>query len=250
MQGPSASVAPSCELFQGTATCTPGGKGELAARHLVCYAVCKEMSHAIEQLERELGNARESYYELRGKQFDYEESCRRHDAVLEAEVNLAKARSQPYAIRINLGIETGREAPIVLCADLVTVLICEVFRRRDDGIKEVAGYAVVEFTLCHWSTFGYPNDEAIDGHPMYGKGFDAYGAFEVFNSPWTARMTEQNRVAFPDTKKCPCRHLILSFHESTFECLVERANVAAIKGGYFEAFQAASEIVNRRQVKA
>jgi len=80
---------------------------------------------------------------------------------------------------------------------------------------------------------------------MYGKGLDAYGAFEVFNSPWKRRMAEQNRVSFPETKGYPSRHLIFSFHGSTFECLAERMEVTIMKTDYLEAFRTASEIINR-----
>ena len=139
---------------------------------------------------------------------------------------------------------------MVLCGDLTTVLICEASNRKEDGRAEDAGYAIIEFPLCQWNTFGYPNDEAIEGHPMYGKGFDAYGAFEVFNSPWARRMTEQNRVSFPDTEDSTWRHLIFSFHESTFECLAERINVTTMKADYSEVFRAASEIANRTLTKA
>ncbi len=62
-------------------------------------------------------------------------------------------------------------------------------------------------------------------------------------------MTEQNRIAFPDTKDSPSRHLLFSFHESTFECLAERTEVTTMKADYPDVFRAASEIVNRTYPK-
>ena len=80
---------------------------------------------------------------------------------------------------------------------------------------------------------------------MYGKGLDSYDAFEVFNSPWKRRMTEQNRVAFPDTPDSTSRYLIFSFHESTFECLAEMVEVTTMKAEYSQVFRAATDIVNQ-----
>ena len=203
------------------------------------------MPDSIDTLQRKLQEAQEAFYARRGKPFDSAEYDKTHRAVLSAEVALAKAKSEPFAVPLDVGFVTGREAPIVLCADSTTVLVCEASRANSDGIYEDIGYAIVEFPLCDWSTFGYPNDEAIEGHPMYGKGLDSYDAFEVFNSPWKRRMTEQNRVAFPDTKESATRHLIFSFHESTFECLAEQIEVTTMKADYSEVFMAASAIVNR-----
>lgn len=84
---------------------------------------------------------------------------------------------------------------------------------------------------------------------MHGKGFDSYGAFEVFNSPWKKRMAEHNRVAFPDTKDSARRHFILSFHESTLECIAESVEITITGSDFDSAFRVASEIVNRNTYK-
>ena len=89
--------------------------------------------------------------------------------------------------------------------------------------------AIIEFNSVLSATFGYPNDEALPGHPLYGAGLSFYDIFEVVDSSWLARLQQQNRVAFPDvaawpsgssaTSKAPMRHFIITFHDSTFECL-------------------------------
>jgi hypothetical protein len=43
---------------------------------------------------------------------------------------------------------------------------------------------VLRFDLCYIMKFGYPNDEALSGHPLYEKGLRRYGLFEVLNSSW------------------------------------------------------------------
>lgn len=70
-------------------------------------------------------------------------------------------------------------------------------------------------------TFGWPNDEALNGHPLWGRGLRHYTIQEVFNSSWIAELERRNAVhpqhlpgAFRD-----CRHIIITFKEDTFECV-------------------------------
>lgn len=82
------------------------------------------------------------------------------------------------------------------------------------------GTAIVEIIRCSTAKFGYPNDEALGGHPLYSKGLGYYGIFEVLNSSWVTEQERQNRVNFPDrTNMRWKRHFIFTFHDSTFECL-------------------------------
>ena len=81
--------------------------------------------------------------------------------------------------------------------DRTTFLTFNALKVESDGSWSNAGTAIIEFDLCLWTTFGYPNDEALAGHPLYGRGLFAYGIFQIHNSHWVKRKTEQNRVSFP-----------------------------------------------------
>jgi hypothetical protein len=72
--------------------------------------------------------------------------------------------------------------------------------------------------------FGYPNDEALPGHPLYPKGLSYYGLFEVLNSSWNKTLAEQNLVSFPDPSpsRSNGRHFVVTFHDSALECIAER----------------------------
>jgi hypothetical protein len=71
--------------------------------------------------------------------------------------------------------------------------------------------------------FGYPNDEALPGHPLYSRGLRNYGIFEVLNSTWRKMLADQNVVSFPNPKPSArsSRHFVVTFHDSTLECIAE-----------------------------
>lgn len=83
--------------------------------------------------------------------------------------------------------------------------------------------AVVRFKRPHASFFGPPNDEALRGHPLAARGLHPYGAFEVLHSSWV-RALERMNLVHPYHRPehfTSYRHFVLSFHDSTFECVAE-----------------------------
>jgi hypothetical protein len=92
--------------------------------------------------------------------------------------------------------------------------------------------AVVSFARVHAHMFGPPNDEAFGGHPLAARGLTPYGAFEVVNSSWLRVLEKMNSVhpyhrpEHFDAHK----HFILSFHDSTFECIAQSFDVVLKRG--------------------
>jgi hypothetical protein len=84
-------------------------------------------------------------------------------------------------------------------------------------------YAVLRFQTCRIVKFGYPNDEALPGHPLYPKGLRCYGLFEVRDSSWSKSLDEYNPVSFPNLNQSrdSYRHFIVTFHDSTPECIAQ-----------------------------
>lgn len=78
--------------------------------------------------------------------------------------------------------------------------------------------ALIRFELLASSKFGLPNDEALEGHPLYGHGLQWYRCGEVLNSSWLAEEQRRNSVRFP-RHTFSCRHFIFTFHDSTLEVL-------------------------------
>lgn len=80
----------------------------------------------------------------------------------------------------------------------------------------------VEVRFDGWDvSFGSPNDEALCGHPLYARGVGYYGVFEVLHSPWIAALERANRVhsQHDPSRFADLRHIVITFHDSTFECV-------------------------------
>jgi hypothetical protein len=68
-------------------------------------------------------------------------------------------------------------------------------------------------------TYGYPNDEALESHPLYklGMSFCAFNLIE--HSPYLVELGRANAVAFPGTENqfIGRKHFVVSFHDETLE---------------------------------
>src|SRR5260221_909969 len=105
--------------------------------------------------------------------------------------------------------------------------------------SERVGFALVEFPRCIITQFGYPNDEARVGHPLRSSGLGeySYGIFEVLNPSWVKRIDQQNRIKFPKWDSYAARHFMITFHDSTFECLAADIHLEIINEPYEHIFE-------------
>jgi hypothetical protein len=110
--------------------------------------------------------------------------------------------------------DAGAPSPVTVADDLSLFL-----RYR----TQAGTIAVVHFPLCSVFTFGSPNDEALAGHPLYGRGLEFCSVHRVEHSSWIALLERRNAVhpnhdrkRFLEDKK----HFIFTFHDSTLECVV------------------------------
>jgi hypothetical protein len=81
----------------------------------------------------------------------------------------------------------------------------------------------VTFNMAEAHMFGSPNDEAFDGHPLARRGLEPYGAFEIEHSSWIRQLEQMNSVHPHHSPELfeGLRHYVLSFHDTTFECVAE-----------------------------
>jgi hypothetical protein len=189
-----------------------------------------------ENLERRLAAARERVGELsRGLGRDNLDAWRaaREDQ-LKAERDLASARGEQYAQVIDIGPrwDVGTPLPHLISNGSRAFVVClaSLPDPEWDGtyVKVVSPadadpslFVVIEMRGCSEIRFGGPNDEAMSGHPFYGKGLDGYQAHEVFNSRWIEEAIKVNSV-HPLHSDAPFRrlhHYALLFHDEMLEAL-------------------------------
>jgi hypothetical protein len=104
--------------------------------------------------------------------------------------------------------------PLLLAEDGELILAYLVESEADE-------VAVVEFESVRAHYFGPPNDEALNGHPLYQKGLRFYRVYEVQNSSWIRALERMNRV-HPKHQSgmfSRYRHFIFTFHDTTLECV-------------------------------
>lgn len=207
-----------------------------------CFLLHNKMN--IEELRRQLQLAEERAAKREGS---LREQMAADEAVAKAERSLAEAQGFDYAVPCDVGCwpDAAVSNPVLVQTEGDTFLTFTAMKAGLDGLYEDAGTAVVEVEGCQITRFGYPNDEALPGHPLYARGLSAYGVFEVRNSRWVRELTEQNRVSFPSTPNSDQTHFIVSFHDSTFECIADALKVTVTVQPYAEVFASISQRVFR-----
>jgi hypothetical protein len=179
-----------------------------------------------EQLRQRLAEATEArralYERGRNSHVELARYLAAEEAVLRAERDLAAAKGDQYAVPLDLGFEPSSAVtnPSLQQDEYSAILRFNAVAKRPDGTF-VDGTAEVTFASCSITKFGYPNDDALPGHPLYGRGLSPYGIFQVHNSEWDRALREQNLVSFPNGHQPAGTdlHLVFSFHDSTFECI-------------------------------
>jgi len=115
--------------------------------------------------------------------------------------------------------DTGAPLPLLVASD--DELRIAYISRGDSSTGEVMVTVTFDSALAHM--FGWPNDEALSGHPLGRRGLSPYGAFQIDHSSWI-RSLERRNSAHPHHRYEHfqlLRHYVLSFHDSTFECVAE-----------------------------
>lgn len=151
----------------------------------------------------------------------------------------------------------GAPIPIVLSDEFATVVAFYLQNTPDDwdgtSIRiigtETQGepLALIRFSFCYASMFGPPNDEAFDGHPLAGRGLRPYGAFIIENSSWVRQFEKMNSVhPYHKAERFQARkHYVLSFHDSTFECVADGYTIELHESSIREILPRMMELLDR-----
>jgi hypothetical protein len=171
---------------------------------------------------------------------------------LAAERSLARVSGQQYAVVIDLDIAWDIGAPMPFVAGNGHQAGVVFYLRTSDPdwdgthttVVDPADSAlerlgVITFHHVHEIKFGGLNDEAIEGHPLAGKGLDTYAAHEVVDSQWIAEAERQNSVhpAHRGGWHARMKHYILCFHDETLECLAEGLQTQQLTCSYPDAIK-------------
>mgnify|MGYP006870687900 FL=1 len=182
--------------------------------------------------------------------------------MLGAERDLADARGEPWAEVIDLGVRWSPGAPLPhLVSDgsrAFVVCLADLPDPSWDGATTrvvspddatVDGIVVIELAGCDSVMIGGPNDEALGGHPLSGRGLAPYEAHEVHRSAWIEDRIAQNSV-HPHHREDgfrQLRHLVLAFHDEMVEALCREARAETVYGTIGGVLDACSRaIVERR----
>ena len=185
--------------------------------------------------EQRLASARAHFHAI-AESASVEEFSAACDQIKVAERDLARLRGEEYAVPVDLGVQwdTGAPLPYVLAASgrVLALFYLSVPSPGWDGTsvevvdptsERPAGLGLIEFTDVLSVKFGGPNDEAIEGHPLYGRGLSAYRAHRIENSRWIAQEEQINSVHYLHRGGWHqwLHHYVLCFHDEMLECLAE-----------------------------
>lgn len=209
-----------------------------------------------ERLDRARAAAQGAY-----ERGDWRAGERAYAEQLDAQRDLARVRGEQYAEVLDLGLrwDTGAPLPHVVSDAGCTIVI---FRRpeRDPawdgsyvrvvhaGQPTPAALGLVEFRGVYLTSFGGLNDEAIDGHPLSGRGLVPYRAHVVRDSLWLAEAERANSVHPQHSGGWHRRynHYVLCFHDETFECIAESCQAEELSCSMLEALNlAAARLIQR-----
>ena len=128
---------------------------------------------------------------------------------------------------------------LLACSTSAVVLCYESAAAGDDGVIEVRfdGYASVRM--------GHPNDEVLQGHPLYQRGLKFYAAHIVHGSPWLEEHRRINSVhpSHSNEKWAGLSHYLLAFHDEVIEVLARHVVARRVTGDLpSELLRVASEM--------
>ena len=136
----------------------------------------------------------------------------------------------------------GAPLPLILAAEgsLAVAFLLELRDPAWDGTSihivdhrtSADPAAILTFRGVHAHILGPPNDEAFEGHPLAERGLKPYGAFEILGSSWIRAMERMNRVHeyHSPAPFQQLRHVVLAFHDSTFEVAAREFSVLTAQG--------------------
>lgn len=101
-----------------------------------------------------------------------------------------------------------------------------------------APLGIVQFHGPHMHSFGPPNEDTIEGHPLSSRGLYPYRVFRVDRSSLVRRLERMyvDREDQDPKGSDPLNHYIFTFQDSTFECVALDLEAAIVQVGWDEEY--------------
>lgn len=113
---------------------------------------------------------------------------------------------------------------------------------RDDQL------AVIEVGLCHQLIYGHPNDESLQGHPLFQSGLEYYSVHRINNSKLIAQLEARN-ASHPRHDKAEFlsgkEHYIITFQDATLEFVATNSAYCPLKVHVFDGVAQAAAAFGR-----
>jgi hypothetical protein len=140
---------------------------------------------------------------------------------------------------------TGDPSPIVI-ADEQAVVLTYLPQERDSS-EGPSTFCFVRFNRVWTHSFGAPNDETLEGHPLWDRGLGFYGVFRVDESSLVRRLARMNSVHKQHDYSTfdGLSHYIFTFHDSAFECAARSYEVVIERVAWDERYGKALELLHR-----
>jgi hypothetical protein len=124
---------------------------------------------------------------------------------------IKKPEDKDIVVELDLGYrpEAAISGELVVATPAMVLVTFNAMKLQADGLYHPAGTAIVEFPACSLIKYPGPNDEGRREDPLYSE--MPYGIYEVLKSSWIAELGWENSDL--------ARHFIITFHDSTFECI-------------------------------
>jgi hypothetical protein len=193
--------------------------------------------------ERRLTTAQERLKHLGGSDSQTWQDA--FDELHAAERSLAASRREQYAVPVDDGPlwDVGAPLPHLIANGWSVHIVCHANQRDpawdgtyvtmvSPGDSAPSPLLLLEATGCAEIRMGGPNDEALGGHPLSGKGLVGYRLNEVHNSEWIERAIQVNSV-HPSHRDEPfrqLRHFVLPFHDEMVEVLARSIETTLVHG--------------------
>lgn len=122
--------------------------------------------------------------------------------------------------------DSGAPMPMLLSSELRTLF---AFYRPDHDVQDGLEVQTAEFVRCTAVKFGFPNDEVLHGHRLWGAGLTFYAAHRVDESEWLKELRRIEAVhdRSPTNPFADSQHFLLAFHDSTLEAVATRIEMQA-----------------------